>query len=118
MAVKILIERRIQKNRENDALTLVTQLRAAASREPGYISGETLRNYDDPEEYLVISEWQNTDDWKSWKSSKERSEIQDKIDALLGEETSYKIYQYPEKRRIIWPRFWEGVLEKTTGHGD
>lgn len=118
MAVKILIERTIPQGRENDALTLVTQLRAAASREPGYISGETLRNYDNPEEYIVISEWQNVDDWKSWKATKERAEIQDKIDALLGKATSYKIYHYPEKRRINWPRFWEGVLEKTEGHGN
>ena len=41
-----------------------------------------------------------------------------KIDALLGKATSYKIYYYPEKRRINWPKFWEGVLEKTEGHGN
>ncbi|MBW2168941.1 MAG: antibiotic biosynthesis monooxygenase, partial [Deltaproteobacteria bacterium] len=60
----------------------------------GYISGETLRSIDNPEEYLVIGTWQSVDVWKAWQSSEERAEIQDKIDSLLGTKTEYGIYFY------------------------
>ncbi len=94
MAVKIIIKRRIPKGKESELLPLLIQLRSRATTQPGYISGETWSNVDDPEEYLVIGTWQSADDWIAWKANKERSELQDKIDALLGEKTEYGTYFY------------------------
>ncbi|RLB78881.1 MAG: antibiotic biosynthesis monooxygenase, partial [Deltaproteobacteria bacterium] len=62
--------------------------------QPGYISGETLRNIDDPEEYLVISTWQSLEDWQRWAKSEQRAEVQNKIDNLLGQKTEYSSYLY------------------------
>jgi heme-degrading monooxygenase HmoA len=100
MSVRILIKRKVPKEKEADLLVLTTQLRALASREPGYISGETLKRLDKPDEFLVISTWQDADDWNKWKASKERSEIQKKIDILLGKATQYEMYHYPKKVRV------------------
>ena len=94
MAVKILIKRMVPEGRETELGPLLTQLRTLCMRQPGYISGETLRRFDAPGETLVISTWQSADDWREWVLSKDRSEIQDKVDELLGEKTEYKIYQY------------------------
>jgi heme-degrading monooxygenase HmoA len=94
MAVKIIINRSVSKEKEKDLRPLLIQLRALATAQPGYISGETLRNVDRPEEYLVISTWQSVDNWKAWASSKERADIQDKIDTLLGTKTEYNLYLY------------------------
>ena len=94
MAVKIIINRKISKEKEGELLPLLIQLRAMATAQPGYISGETLRNIDSPEEYLVISTWQSVDNWKAWVSIKQRVEIQEKIDALLGTKTEYNLYLY------------------------
>ncbi len=94
MAVKIIINRTVSKEKEKDLRPLLIQLRALATAQPGYISGETLRNVDRPEEYLVISTWQSVDNWKAWASSVERSKIQKKIDALLGTKTEYNLYLY------------------------
>jgi heme-degrading monooxygenase HmoA len=60
----------------------------------GYISGETLKRYDRPGESLVISTWASVDQWRTWVLSKERIEIQEKIDQLLGMKTEYEIYTY------------------------
>ncbi|RJR25106.1 MAG: antibiotic biosynthesis monooxygenase [Desulfobacteraceae bacterium] len=92
MAVKILISRRIPKEKEEEILPLLIELRSLAVSQPGYISGETLRNIRDPEDYVVISTWHSTKDWDSWVGSALRSSIQEKIDSILGEKTSYKIY--------------------------
>jgi len=94
MAVKILIKRTVPDNREEELLPLLTQLRTICMRQPGYVSGETLRRLDKSGETLVISTWQSADEWREWVLGKERSEIQDKIDNLLGEKTEYKIYQF------------------------
>ena len=94
MAAKIIIRRKVPKEKESDLLPLLIQLRALATAQPGYISGETLRNLDDPEKYLVISTWQSVDNWKAWFSNKQRAEIQEKVDILLREKTEYSAYLY------------------------
>ena len=94
MAVKIIIRRKVAKDKEGDLMPLLIQLRALATAQPGYVSGETLRNVSNPEDFLVISTWQSVDNWNGWMSSKQRAEIQQKIDAMLGEKTEYNVYFY------------------------
>ena len=94
MAVKIIIRRKVSKDKEAQLLPLLLELRSKATSQPGYISGETLRNVDDPEDFVVISTWQSAENWKAWDAGKGKAEIQDKIDALLGEKTIYGIYYY------------------------
>ena len=43
---------------------LLVELRSIANRQAGYISGETLRNVNNPEEYVVISTWRSLEDWR------------------------------------------------------
>lgn len=110
MAVKVLIKRKVPKGKELDLVKLITRLRSMATRQPGYISGETMRNVQDKDEYLVISTWQSADDWEDWKTNEERKTIQAEIDALLGETTRYEVYQYPERIAARLSDFegWEG----------
>jgi heme-degrading monooxygenase HmoA len=94
MAVKILIKRRVPLDKARDMVGLFRQLRMLATSQEGYISGETLRRVDNPEEYLVISTWQSYEDWQNWLKSSQRKELQSKVDILLGGETSYEVYHY------------------------
>ena len=94
MAVKILIRRKVPKGKEGQLLPLLLDLRSKATTQPGYISGETLRNVDDPQETIVISTWQSVENWKAWEGSKGRGEILNKIDALVGEAATYGVYYY------------------------
>jgi antibiotic biosynthesis monooxygenase (ABM) superfamily enzyme len=94
MAVKIIIARKVTKDKEAKLLPLLIQMRALATAQPGYISGETLRNVENSEDYLVISTWQSVENWNAWLASKQRAEIQEKIDTLLGQKTEYSIYLY------------------------
>jgi heme-degrading monooxygenase HmoA len=94
MAVKIFIKRLVPQDKAREMIPLFRQMRASATTQPGYITGETLRSLEKPEEFMVISTWQSSEDWKKWLKSKERNEIQSKIDALLGGETEYDIYHY------------------------
>ena len=94
MAVKILIKRKVQSDKAREMIPLFRQMRALATNQPGYISGETLKRLDSEDEFLIISTWHSSDDWKAWLQSDERKKISEKIDALLGGETEYEIYHY------------------------
>ena len=88
MAVRAMIKRRIPKGREKEAIQIITALRMFASRYPGYISGETLQNVEDPEEYLVISTWQSLKAWNVFFADPKRKALQDRIDHLQGKRRS------------------------------
>jgi heme oxygenase (mycobilin-producing) len=93
MAVKILIKRKIPGNiRETLFNTLIRQLRILATQQSGYISGETLKRIDQPNEYLVISTWRDIAAWNAWQVNEERAELQNQIDVMLGEPTQYEMY--------------------------
>ena len=94
MAVQVIIKRKFKVESPEELFPLLTELRICAKDQPGYISGETLINLDNPGNYLVISKWETADDWKKWFNSKERWDIQGKVDSLLGEKTFYEIFEY------------------------
>jgi len=94
MASKVIITRKVTRGREKDLLPLLMELRTKAMNQKGYISGETLKGISDPDEFLVISTWKSSEDWKAWEDNPERREIQSKIDALLEEKTVARAYLY------------------------
>jgi heme-degrading monooxygenase HmoA len=93
MPVKVIIKRKWKIEQPEKLLPLLTELRSQAQKQAGYISGETLRSLDDPEDFMVISEWETSDDWQKWSQSKERKDIQHKVDSLIGERSFYEIYE-------------------------
>ncbi|MFC1830324.1 antibiotic biosynthesis monooxygenase family protein, partial [Thermodesulfobacteriota bacterium] len=70
-----------------------TELRSRAKEQPGYISSDTLRSLEDPEDFLVISKWETADDWNKWVHSRDRRDLQGKVDSLIGEKTFYEIFE-------------------------
>ena len=92
MAIKILITRSIGQEVAPVVRPLIVELRSHAMRQPGYISGETLKCIDRPGEYLVISTWESADDWNKWLASQERQILEKKIDSVIGKKTEYATY--------------------------
>ena len=92
MAVKILIKRSISQEIAPVVRPLLVELRAHAMKQPGYISGETLKSIDTPGEYLVISTWESLDEWNKWHNSQERKILEDRIDSLGGKSAAYTPY--------------------------
>lgn len=94
MSVKVLITRAVPRDKSMEMVQLFREMRALATAQPGYISGETMKSNDRPDTFLVISTWESADDWEKWLLSKERQTIQGKIDGLLGGKTSYEMFHY------------------------
>lgn len=84
MQAKVLIERHTAPHQAHHVLAIATELRAAAIRQPGYISGESLIDIDDNTALVVISIWRDIEDWRRWEGSEERRMLEDNIAPLLS----------------------------------
>lgn len=93
MSVKIFIRRKVQEENIIELSVLLKRLRSLTLNQPGYISGETLKRIDKPNECVVISTWRAVEDWNSWVKNEKRIAIQTEIDQLLGEKTDYAVYE-------------------------
>ncbi len=89
--VKVIVQRRVKKL--EDVWSLLRQLRVEAIHHPGYISGETLQQKDDPSTIITISSWVNMDSWSSWEKSPKRSEMYKKIEPFLTEKPKVMVYE-------------------------
>jgi heme-degrading monooxygenase HmoA len=93
MAIEVMIKRKVKQGRQaKELVPLILHLRALATYQPGYISGTTLNNVEHPDECLVISRWESIDHWNRWRNSQQRMAVEEKIEALTGEQTEYNIY--------------------------
>jgi len=93
MPIQVIIKRKWQIDKPEELIPLLTELRSLAKKQTGYISGETLRSLDNPEDYMVVSNWKTVDDWQKWLQSKDRRALQGKVDSLIGERTFYEIFE-------------------------
>lgn len=93
MTVKIFIKRKVLHDNIIDLTMKLKQLRILTLNQPGYISGETLKRIDIPDECIVISTWRSIDDWNQWFKHEKRIKIQGEIDTLLGVKTEYSVYE-------------------------
>ena len=93
MAVKVLIKRKVAEKNIPELDALLRKMRALTLSRKGYISGERFNRVDEAGVSMVISTWQTLDDWREWTLSKERIELQDQIDKLLGAPTEYEIFE-------------------------
>lgn len=92
MSVKIFIKRHIKKNCIDRTLKMLGEFRLQASKQPGYISGETLLNHYDAYCLTIISTWQSLEDWIRWQNSGERDKNEARIEELLDQPTEYEVY--------------------------
>ncbi len=93
MAIGVVIKRTTKPGVDAKVLMPhIIELRALAVRQPGYISGETFFNLDQPEECLVIARWTSLEHWQHWQKDVRRIELNDNIEKHLGAQAEYSIY--------------------------
>ena len=98
MAIKVFIRRTCPKERQKELNKHIRKIRSLVPMQPGYISSEYLKTIDESNEIVAISSWFSLEDWQAWVNSGERKEIQEKIDAIEGVTSEYRIYRYIKTR--------------------
>ncbi|MGC9976872.1 MAG: antibiotic biosynthesis monooxygenase family protein [Syntrophales bacterium] len=82
--IRVIVERDCGSGKEKQLRDLLIELRTMAMQQPGYISGETLRELINPSHFKVISTWSTLGDWKAWQSSQQRLSIEEKMDPITN----------------------------------
>ena len=93
MSVQVMSIRKFQIDEIEKLISLLGELSSRSKEQQGYISRETLKSLDNPREYLVRGEWETAEYWDKWLHSKERRDIQGKIDSIIGEKTFYEVFE-------------------------
>ncbi len=93
MNVKVISRRTFKRSNSEKLIPLLRKLREQAEMAKGFVSRKTYSKLDDPDHFIIISEWQTADDWSNWMYQPEVREIQWQIDSLIGEKTFFDIYR-------------------------
>jgi len=92
MLVKILIKRHFKEGKTKEINALLTEFRAGAMNRPGYVSGETLLDPEDPNKVLVIGTWENMESWLNWKEDGVRKKFEAMLEIYQRGPTEYEAY--------------------------
>jgi len=92
MLVKIFIKRRFKRGKVKEISALLREFRSGAMNRPGYVSGETLVSYNDPQDVLVIGTWQDMESWLAWKATKTRQNFEAMLEVYQEGPTTYEAY--------------------------
>ncbi len=105
--VRVIIEHHAKDAKDVERLAdLIRELRNEAMKRPSYITGETLANAEDACNILVISTWQNLEDWQAWDTSETRTKITQGINPLLAEPYTVRTYRYfLVRQNRVWSTF-------------
>ncbi len=90
--IRVMIERRCQPGKEKQLRDLLLELRSAAMRQHGYLTGETLREAENPSIFMVIGTWITLEAWKAWQTSRQRLLIEEMMDSLLAAERKVRVF--------------------------
>jgi heme-degrading monooxygenase HmoA len=92
--VRVIIERHCKPGKSKDLEKHISDLRMRAIPMRGFSSGQTLKSVEDPELYLVISNWMSRELWNKWYSSDERKKISEQISPLLSSPEKVTLFNF------------------------
>ncbi len=93
MAIKVLIKRKCIEGKLREVSRLLIKARSIAMDYPGYFSSETLSEHGHPNNVVVVSMWQDKENWDDYRNSEQRRSNEAEFEALLSGPTEYEIYE-------------------------
>jgi len=93
MTVTVLIKRKVTAGSETLLEELYREMTDLAISQKGYLGARVMKRVDVQGEYLIISQWEQIDDWSRWLISEGRRGFQERIDNLTGASTKFEIYE-------------------------
>ena len=91
--IKVLIKRTIVEGLEGNYEQTVVELLNHAEDFPGYLGGESYKDAQKPNHYVVVSAWTSINAWQLWFRSAQRMEMLKKISVYLQEPEAFTILE-------------------------
>ena len=73
--IKVLIDRQIAADMETTYEAAIKSTLRAIVEAPGYISGASYKDLQDPCHRIIITNWSSYEAWQRWSSSDERRNV-------------------------------------------
>ena len=82
--VRVLIERWLKPGSEHEFHLAMRDMRRGAIQCADYISGETLRDSEDGQHYVIVSTWRSVPAWNTWAASEARQDVRVRLAPMLA----------------------------------
>ncbi|WP_409526237.1 antibiotic biosynthesis monooxygenase family protein [Nitrincola sp. MINF-07-Sa-05] len=92
--IRVMIERHIALDLDEHYDRVASETLQKAMSAHGFISGEALRDIDDPMHRLVIANFRNAHDWQIWAQSEARKDMMKQMSLLLEQEEKITLFEY------------------------
>jgi heme-degrading monooxygenase HmoA len=93
MAFRVLIKRRFKEGHFDQIDNMIKLVRQSAMYQKGYLSSETMWDWEDPFRVVISSTWQDKKSWATWKNSPERQARERDLAAYLDGETQFEMFE-------------------------
>ena len=103
MQVTLMVERNVIPGEQESVKGLLRELRSNATRQPGFISGQSVIDVFSPTRVMTITTWTSMSAWEAWENSPERVNITGRIAALLQEPPVLRLWGQEEQ--IDWRQY-------------
>ena len=100
MQVTLMVERNVIPGEQESVKRLLRELRSNATRQPGFVSGQSVIDVFSPTRVMTITSWTSMAAWEAWENSLERVSITSRIAAMLQEEPVLRLWGQEEQ--IDW----------------
>lgn len=81
--IRVIIERTIAESMESTYEQLAKGTLQQAVTADGFISGESLRDIENPRHRVILCKWRSQADWDRWFSSAERKDMMAQLSLVL-----------------------------------
>jgi heme-degrading monooxygenase HmoA len=93
--IRVLVYQRAKTEKDiGPLMDSLRELRNEAMKQPGYITGETLVDAEDPRNILVISTWHTVEQYNAWNKTEPRIKMGQQIDKFIAEPHTERVYGY------------------------
>ena len=91
--IKVIIERQIAEGMESTYEEEIRKTLGAVLGAPGYISGATFNDVDDPNRRVIITNWADLASWHQWYRSDRRREVHALLHMILQQEERVRVLE-------------------------
>lgn len=81
--IKVIISRRIENGMDSTYEQAAQEIFQAMVGEPGYVSGESLKEVGKESHRIIVTQWHTVKDWQTWYSSTKRRQAIFAVQATL-----------------------------------
>lgn len=93
--IRVIIERTIAETMESSYENAAKATLQQAIAAEGFISGESLRDLNNPRHRMVLCKWHSAADWDRWFHSQERKDMMNTLNLMLESEERITLLESP-----------------------